>query len=111
MPTVTLIGSGGSEFTFDLPLRHPFDEQVAKGQLQPKGSKDREKLTASGVIEPAVEAESQTAGESSASTEGPPPKSGKGSGRGAWADYASSIGVAVSDDDKKADIIANVEAG
>lgn len=60
--TVTLIGGGGSEFIFDLPLRTPFDEQVAKGALQPATREDRERIAATQTLpseqteEPAFEA-------------------------------------------------------
>ena len=40
----------------------------------------------------------------------PPPRSGPGSGRGRWADYAASIGITVGEDDSKADIVAKVQA-
>lgn len=39
---------------------------------------------------------------------GPPPQSGKGSGRDAWVVYAESKGVAVSDDATRDDVIAAV---
>lgn len=44
MSQVTLVGQGGSRFVFDLPLRPPFDDQVAKGVLQPLTPEDRELL-------------------------------------------------------------------
>jgi len=39
-----------------------------------------------------------------------PPRSGKGSGKGAWADYAEELGVAVPADASKEDIIALVDS-
>lgn len=41
--------------------------------------------------------------------ESEPPRHGAGSSREAWADYASSQGVEVSEDDSRDDIIAKVE--
>lgn len=41
---------------------------------------------------------------------GPPPKGGAGSGVAEWRAYAESIGLDVSDDDSRDDIIAAVEA-
>lgn len=38
-----------------------------------------------------------------------PPKTGRGSGRAAWAAYAGSLGVDVTDDMTRVDIIAAVE--
>lgn len=39
----------------------------------------------------------------------PPPRHGAGSGRDAWAAHAEHLGVEVSDDDSRDDIIAAVE--
>lgn len=39
-----------------------------------------------------------------------PPRSGKGSGKGAWAEYAAAVGVHVPDGASAADIIAAVDA-
>jgi hypothetical protein len=39
----------------------------------------------------------------------PPPKAGRGSSRQAWADHASTVGVEVSEDMSRDDIIAAVE--
>lgn len=50
-----------------------------------------------------------SAGPSGAPTDEPPPKAGPGSGRTAWAAYASSAGVAVEDDMTRDDIIDAVE--
>ena len=44
MASVTLVGSTGSEFVFDLPLRPTFAEQVVKGGLRPKTRGDWELL-------------------------------------------------------------------
>lgn len=45
-------------------------------------------------------------------SDGEPPRSGKGSGRDAWAAYAAQCGVQVSDDASREDIIAAlVESG
>lgn len=41
---------------------------------------------------------------------GPPPQSGKGSGRDTWARYAFRIGVTVTEDDSRDDIIEKIEA-
>lgn len=43
-------------------------------------------------------------------SDGPPPKSGRGSGVGAWSDYAAEQGVTVDDDATRDDIIEALEA-
>lgn len=43
-------------------------------------------------------------------TGGEPPRTGKGSGRGAWADYAAEIGVDVAEGMTRDDIISAIEA-
>jgi hypothetical protein len=58
-----------------------------------------------GVWEPADDAGSQP------SEDEAPPKSGRGSARQAWADYATSVGVEVDDDWTRDDIITAVEEG
>lgn len=40
----------------------------------------------------------------------PPPTIGRGSGRDAWAEYALALGLEITDDAKRAEIIAAVEA-
>ena len=50
-------------------------------------------------------------GDTDASDEGPPPKAGRGSSRGAWAGYATGQGINVDDDMGRDDIIASVEEG
>jgi hypothetical protein len=46
----------------------------------------------------------------SAGQDGPPPQSGKGSGRDAWAAYAEAHGVAVDEDANRDQIVADLEA-
>lgn len=77
--TVRLIGSGGVEFTFDLPLPAVYQEQLDKGQLK----------TADGDLEPSE-----------------PPRAGKGSGRASWAAwYEHTTGEAPDDDWSKDRIV------
>lgn len=45
-----------------------------------------------------------------ASSDGPPPRAGAGSGKDAWKDYAAANGVDVSDDATRDEIIAAVES-
>lgn len=53
--TVTLVGQGGAETVFSLPLSENSVNQVANGQIVPKTNKDRLKLK--GESEPAPEPE------------------------------------------------------
>lgn len=53
--------------------------------------------------------ESADGGES-AGGDGPPPQSGKGSGKDAWHAYAAASGVEVDDDASREDVIAALEA-
>jgi uncharacterized protein YycO len=48
---------------------------------------------------------------SQTSSDGPPPKAGKGSSRDVWAAYAADRGVDVDDDMSRDDIIEAVEEG
>lgn len=44
-----------------------------------------------------------------AAADGPPPRSGSGSGRDAWAEYSTARGVTVTDGSSRDDIIANLD--
>ncbi len=72
----------------------------------------REVAAESGVdlgTAPAAKAEAKAEVEPEAS--GPPPRSGPGSGRDAWADYAESLGLDVSDDMNRDEIMTLVDEG
>jgi hypothetical protein len=61
---------------------------------------------------PSAKATKSSADESTEGTGGEPPRSGKGSGRDAWTEFAESREVHVEDEDSRDDIIAAlVEAG
>lgn len=63
-------------------------------------------VSADGAHEPGA----ASSGEStSATADGPPPRAGKGSGLAAWVTYARSLGLEVTDDAERADVIAAVD--
>lgn len=62
------------------------------------------------ITNPDVWAESPEGDEDGSGEQGRPPTSGAGSGRDAWAAYAASLGVDVTDDMDRGAIIAAVDA-
>lgn len=72
------------------------------GITVPTGPADGPTATAPGT--------SPTSAPSAGDTSGPPPKSGAGSGRDAWAEYATARGVAVPDGAGRDDIVAALDA-
>lgn len=85
--------------------------QLLAGATVPSGVKsdDLERLTREGYIrkaegEPAIE----DAGTDEQGDVKPPAKSGPGSAKGAWREYAESVGVAVNESDDRDAIIAAV---
>lgn len=120
--TVTLVGDGGSEFEFDLPLAPAFAAQVDAGQLRPVDGDvdtaivlDEELAQADPVEEEPVEPDTEpdddpVEDEPDEDNAGdPPPKVGAGSGTEAWAAYAQKLGIDT-DGLKRAEIIAAVES-
>lgn len=127
--TVILVGEGGSEFEFDLPLSPQFAAQVDAGQLR---AVDGDAETAVAITEPEVEPDTGETEETPVSEDpdatdddpdgedegeapegsdagDPPPKVGAGSGTEAWAEYAQKLGIDT-EGKKRADLIAAVEA-
>lgn len=100
---VQLRGEGGVVWTFSLPLSETYADQVRKGRLQAADPESAELLAASGIW-----ASPETASEGGEPEDvAMPPKSGKGSGKDAWAAYAASRGIGT-EGMTKAKIIAAV---
>lgn len=72
--------------------------EVPAGQVAPRSSVSRQVLGVDDGLE------------SGRGGDGPPPRSGPGSGRAAWRDYAAARDVTVADDAERADIIAACDA-
>lgn len=97
--SVRLLGGGGVVWEFDLPLAETYADQVRNGHLTAADEESEKLLAASEDLGDENQSQGPTA----------PPLSGKGSGRAAWASYAAELGVAVTDDMKKPDIVAAVK--
>jgi hypothetical protein len=70
--TVKLVGSGGVEIEFDLPLPQVYVDQVNKGELRPLGPDDAKALGDVLAEEPAASPESEVAPEPEAVDESSP---------------------------------------
>jgi hypothetical protein len=64
-------------------------------------------LITAGIARPA----DQTTATPSSTTPQPPPRTGRGSGKQAWAEYATAVGVHVDADDSRDDIIDKIDNG
>jgi hypothetical protein len=62
-----------------------------------------------GAAKAAVKAAAKTDAKAEAETSEPPPKAGPGSGRDAWVAYAAGVGVEVTEDMTRDDIVEAVE--
>lgn len=111
--TAQFVGTGGVVWTLALPLSEVMLYQIAKGDLRP--ANDAAKAAVPDP-DPDPDPEPEGDGETVVPTDvidvdelELPPLAGPGSSRTAWANYAESVGIDVSDDDSRADIIAKVD--
>lgn len=103
--SVTLRGEGGVLWEFDLPLSEVYADQVKHGRLTAADDEAARLLAKSGVF-----ADTESAAPAEGDAGGPPPMAGSGSGRNAWAAYAEQLGIDVTDEMTKAEIVAAVKA-
>jgi hypothetical protein len=102
--TVNVRGTGGAEFTLDLPLSEVMAEQVYKGQLTAVDEESEE------LLAPYTEDPDATAKEPEADPDALPPRTGKGSGKKAWLAYAEAQGFEVDPDLEYAELQDAIEA-
>lgn len=101
--TVNVKGTGGAELTLTLPLPEAYAEQVKKGHLVPTDEESEELLAQYADGLPEEEAEDEV------DPDALPPRSGKGSGKQAWLDYAAAHGIDVDPEMEYSDLQDAIE--
>jgi len=103
---VTLIGAGGSEFTFDLPLGANYIKQLERNQLRPASDRDAALIAGAAVEDEADDEVVDVVPSGDGEVERPPGNATTD----AWRDYAGHVGVQVDADATRDEIRDAVDA-